>query len=63
MAPPCDFVTPPRRTLAQATYVSPLIPLLVGGSVILLTIGGTNVAFGRFWRSDLLDNLRARSIQ
>ena len=38
-------------------------PLLVVGSVMVLTVVGTNVAFGRFWRSDLLDNLRARAIQ
>jgi putative ABC transport system permease protein len=52
-----------RAWFDQATYVSPLIPLLVVGSVVVLTIVGTHVTFGRFWRSDLLDNLRARSIQ
>jgi hypothetical protein len=40
-----------------------VIPLLVGGSVVALTIVGTHVTFGRFWRSDLLDNLRTRAIQ
>jgi hypothetical protein len=43
--------------------VSPLIPLLVGGSVVVLTVVGTHLTFRRFWQSDLLDNLRTRSIQ
>ena len=52
-----------RAWFDQATYISPILPLLVVGSVMVLTVVGTNVAFGRFWRSDLLDNLRARAIQ
>ncbi len=52
-----------RAWFDQATYVSPLIPLLVGGSVVVLTVVGTHLTFRRFWQSDLLDNLRTRSIQ
>jgi putative ABC transport system permease protein len=52
-----------RAWFDQPTYVSPLMPLAIGASVVLLTIVGTYVTFDRFWRSDLLDNLRARAIQ
>jgi ABC-type lipoprotein release transport system permease subunit len=52
-----------RAWFDQPTYVSPLMPLVIGASVVLLTIVGTYMTFNRFWRSDLLDNLRARAIQ
>nr|AEH26487.1 hypothetical protein [uncultured Acidobacteria bacterium A3] len=52
-----------RAWFDQATYVSPLLAPLAGGGVMLLTIGGTIVTFRRFWRTDLLENLRTRSIQ
>jgi ABC-type lipoprotein release transport system permease subunit len=52
-----------RAWFDQPTFISPLIPLLVGSSVVTLTVIATHVAFGRFWQSSLLDNLRARAIQ
>jgi putative ABC transport system permease protein len=52
-----------RAWFEQTTHVSPVIPLLVAGFVIMLTVAGTKVTFGRFWRSDLLGTLRSRSIQ
>jgi putative ABC transport system permease protein len=52
-----------RAWFDQTTYVSPMVPLAVIAGVMILTVVGTRVAFERFWRSDLLDNLRTRSIQ
>jgi len=52
-----------RAWFDQTTYVSPTVPVAVIAGVMILTVAGTRVAFERFWSSDLLDNLRTRSIQ
>jgi ABC-type lipoprotein release transport system permease subunit len=52
-----------RAWFDQTTYLSPLLVPIVGMGVMALTLGGTMIAFRRFWGADLLENLRTRSIQ